>query len=210
MGAEEGRGFRPAHRLLELANAVREDPDLPRAELAALLARHGESAEDLSEEAFSEGDAEELRGAVGRLIDILAASPNDDGSDGDAGADRAALAINALLEECGARPRLSRHGGHVWHLHVDRGDDASWAEWFTATSALALAQIFSEHGRPAWGECTAVGCRRLYLSTGPGSPRRFCSTACATRTRVAAHRRRKKAEKGGGARTLNGPGPLRP
>ncbi|MEV0609446.1 CGNR zinc finger domain-containing protein [Polymorphospora rubra] len=35
-------------------------------------------------------------------------------------------------------------------------------------------------------------CRNLYLGTGPGSPRRYCSTTCASRTRVAEHRRRKQ------------------
>ncbi|ONK11503.1 CGNR zinc finger domain-containing protein [Streptomyces sp. MP131-18] len=105
-------------------------------------------------------------------------------------ADRAAHALNALLAECGARPRLSAHDGHGWHLHVDRGDDASWGEWFLAASALALAQILTEYGRVPWGECAADGCRVLYLGTGPGPARRYCSAPCASRSRVAAHRRR--------------------
>ncbi|GGU48619.1 hypothetical protein GCM10010211_11060 [Streptomyces albospinus] len=113
--------------------------------------------------------------------------------------DRVALAINALLAECGARPHLSRHGGHPWHLHVGRGDDASWADWFLASSALALAQVLTEYGRVPWGECAAAGCTTLYSGTGPGSARRYCSLTCASRDRVAAHRRRKRqggAEKG--------------
>ncbi|MFE7315853.1 CGNR zinc finger domain-containing protein [Streptomyces sp. NPDC057555] len=178
-------GFRPAERLIDLANAVRAAPDLPRAALVELLVRHGESPDELTEQAFSARDAGELRGAAAQMAELLT----------EADTDRAALALNALLAACGARPRLSRHDGHPWHLHVDRGDDAGWADWFLASSALALAQILTEHGRVPWGECAASGCTTLYLGTGPGSARRYCSSACATRERVAAHRRRKKAGK---------------
>ncbi|MEU9121658.1 CGNR zinc finger domain-containing protein [Streptomyces sp. NPDC048506] len=178
-----GQGFRAAERLVDLANAVRADPALSRDALAALLAHHGERPEDLTEPAFSQDDADDLRGAAARLATILA-EPDPD---------RAAHAINALLAAYGARPRLSRHDGHAWHLHIDRGDEASWAEWLLASSALALAQILSEYGRVPWGECAAARCRTLYLGTGPGSARRYCSTACASRERVAVHRRRKRA-----------------
>ncbi|MEU9498567.1 CGNR zinc finger domain-containing protein [Streptomyces sp. NPDC048196] len=176
------RGFRPADRLKDLVNAVRADPGISREALAGLLAHHGERPEDLTEQAFTREDAESLRAAADRLGALLA-EPD---------VDRAAHAINALLAECGARPHLSRHDGHTWQLHIDRGDDATWAEWFTASSALALAQILTEYGRMPWGECAAPGCTRLYLGTGPGSARRYCSTACASRARVAAHRRRKR------------------
>lgn len=177
------QGFRPAERLIDLANAVRADPDLSRDALAELLARHGESQDDLTVREFSGGDADALRAAAARLAAILT-EPD---------IDRAAYALNAVLAECGARPHLSRHGGHTWHLHIDRGEEASWAEWFLASSALVLAQILTEYGRVPWGECAAARCRTLYLGTGPGSARRYCSTACAARERVAAHRRRKRA-----------------
>lgn len=180
-------GFRPAERLLALVNAVHEDPGLSRSDLAALLARYGERPADLTEPAFPEDAAAGLRAAVARIDGVLTETDTD----------RAAHALNALLAECGARPRLSRHDGHSWHLHVDRGDDASWAEWFLATSALALAQILTSYGRITWGVCAASRCTRRYLGTGPGSARRYCSTGCAARERAAAHRRRRR-EQGGG------------
>ncbi|MEV6105387.1 CGNR zinc finger domain-containing protein [Streptomyces sp. NPDC051940] len=178
-------GFRPAERLIDLANAVREDPALPRDALADLLERHGETGlnddGDSGAAAFTDTDAAILRLAVRRLIDdVLTATDTD----------RAALALNAILEECGARPRLSRHDGHAWHLHVDRSDDASWSDWLLASSAHALAQLLGDRGRVAWSACAAASCGRFFLLTGPGSPRRYCSTACGTRERVAAHRRR--------------------
>ncbi|MFD3539220.1 CGNR zinc finger domain-containing protein [Streptomyces sp. NPDC058662] len=176
-------GFAAVRRLLDIAEAVRAAPDLPRAALAEILAGHGERPEDLTETAFPEADAAELRAAARRMGDVLAETDED----------RAARALNALLAEYGTRPRLTRHDGHPWHLHVDRGGEAGWGEWFLASGALALAQLLTAHGRIAWGACAADGCGRLFLGTGPGSARRYCSPACSGRARVAAHRRRRRA-----------------
>ncbi|MEV7616256.1 CGNR zinc finger domain-containing protein [Streptomyces sp. NPDC089799] len=173
------KGFDPLSRLLDIAEAVRVRPDLPRTELAALLARHGEKPEDLDGPAFTEADAAVLRAAALRMGAVLA---EDD-------ADRAARSLNEVFDACGARPRLSRHDGHAWHLHADR-EGAGWGEWFMASGALALAGLLTEYGRTAWGACPASGCGRYFLGAGPGSPRRYCSTACSGRARVAAHRRR--------------------
>ncbi|WP_344570758.1 CGNR zinc finger domain-containing protein [Streptomyces axinellae] len=182
-GGDEKGGFRPGARLIDLANAVRADPGLSRDALAGILARHGERAEDLA--SLTDPEADALRAAVVLLTEQVLV---------EADTDRAARALNSALDRCGARPRLSRHDGHAWHLHVDRGDEASWADWCTAASALALARLLSERGRPAWGECAAPDCGTLFLATGPGTPRRYCCPACASRTRVAAHRRKQRRE----------------
>lgn len=178
------QGFQPAQRLIDIASAVRTDPDLSRTALAELLARHGEGPDDLTEAAFSDTGAQELKDAATGMCEILAETDLD----------RAALMLNSLLAEHAAAPRLTRHDGHTWHLHTDHGDDAGWGNWFLASSALALAQILSEHGRITWGACQASNCRNFYLGTGPGSPRRYCSTTCASRARVAAHRRRRQED----------------
>ncbi|MEU3061779.1 CGNR zinc finger domain-containing protein [Streptomyces subrutilus] len=189
-------GFSAARRLIDLAEAVRADPGLPRAELARLLAGHGERPADLTDAAFSEADAAELRAAARRIAAVLAETDED----------RAAGELNALFEEYGTRPRLTRHDGHPWHLHVDRGEEAGWGDWFLASGALALARLLGEYGRITWGSCAAEGCGRFFLGPGPGSVRRFCSTTCATRARVAAHRRRRReaaaAEPGAEGRAL--------
>ncbi|MFE1412180.1 CGNR zinc finger domain-containing protein [Streptomyces sp. NPDC085524] len=179
---DSGGGFSAVRRLIDLAEAVRVAPDLPRAALAELLAAHGERPADLTGEAFPEAGAAELRAAARRMGEVLAERDED----------RAAEALNALFAECATRPRLTRHDGHPWHLHVDRGEGAGWGDWFLASGALALAQLLTECGRIAWGACAAAGCGSFFLATGPGSPRRYCSTTCATRARVAAHRRRKR------------------
>lgn len=185
--ADSGSGFRAARRLVDLAEAVRIAPELPRAELASLLERHGEHPGDLTGQAFTEEDAAALRAAARRMGEVL----------GEGDEDRAVRALNALFEEYGTRPRLTRHDGHPWHLHVDRGEQAGWDGWFLASGALVLAGLLSEYGRVAWGACAAEGCGGYFLGTGPGSARRFCSSTCATRARVAAHRRRKRAEQAG-------------
>ncbi|WP_328297154.1 CGNR zinc finger domain-containing protein [Streptomyces sp. NBC_00435] len=182
--ADSGSGFSAAQRLVDLAEAVRAVPELPRAELVALLARHGERPGDLTAEVFSEADAAALRAAARRMGEVL----------GESGEDRAARALNALFEEYATCPRLTRHDGHPWHLHVDRGEGAGWDGWFLASGALVLAGLLTVHGRVAWGACAAEGCGRYFLGAGPGSARRYCSHTCATRARVAAHRRRKRAE----------------
>ena len=170
-----------ARRVVELADAARRQPDLGRDELAALLVRCGQPPESLTGAAFTGHDATRLRAAIDRLTAVLRESD----------ADRAATALNDILAECGARPRLSRHGGGAWHLHIDRADDAGWDEWLLASGAYALAQILSEHGKPAWGVCHAHDCSAFYLDVGPGPERRYCSSTCSSRARVAAHRQRK-------------------
>lgn len=173
--------FAPAQRAIDLANAVRRDPGLPRGELAVVLRQHGESPQDLTGPAFTAEDARVLRAAVAALIPVLTETDTD----------RAAGALNELLERYTTRPRLSRHDGHAWHLHTDRGDDCGWDEWFLSSSSLALARLLADRGRVAWGECAAADCATLFLDDGPGSPRRYCSPACSSRARVAAHRRRR-------------------
>lgn len=183
-GYASSQGPVAAARVVALANALRLAPNLGRSELAAILAHYGEPLENLTEQSFSEGDALLLSTAVARLAEILNETDTD----------RAASRINAVLAECGARPRLSRHDGSPWHLHVDHGDDAGWDEWLAASGAHALAQLLSDHGGIAWGVCHAHNCSAYYLAVGPGPARRFCSATCSSRARVAEHRRRKRAD----------------
>ena len=181
-GSANSHGPVAAARVVALANALRLAPDLGRSQLAAVLADHGEPLESLTGQSFSEQDARRLAAAIERLAAILAETDTD----------RAASRINAILAECGARPRLSRHDGSTWHLHVDHSDDAAWDEWLLASGAHALAQLLSERGGVAWGVCHAHSCSAYYLAVGPGPARRFCSATCSSRARVAEHRRRKR------------------
>lgn len=98
--------------------------------------------------------------------------------------------INSLLAKYATAPRLTAHDGTAWHLHVDTRDDASWAEWFVASSAMALAILTGEKQRRPGGLCASPTCGRPFVDVGKGGRRRYCSPRCATRERVAAHRRK--------------------
>jgi CGNR zinc finger len=108
-----------------------------------------------------------------------------------------AAAAARLLNEALARHtgplRLVEEPGAAWHLHAERAGDESWAGWFAATSLVAMAVHFAEHGAPAWGVCAARGCKHVYVQTGPGRPRMTCSPTCASRRRQAALRARRRA-----------------
>jgi predicted RNA-binding Zn ribbon-like protein len=102
----------------------------------------------------------------------------------------AAGRINGLLAGRAHPPRLTTHGETFgWHLHVDGSDDAPWAEWFLTSSCLALAVLLAERQAPPAGICESPSCGRPFVNVGRGNPRRYCSAACGTRERVAAHRR---------------------
>ncbi|WP_285664287.1 ABATE domain-containing protein [Actinorhabdospora filicis] len=170
-------GFRPAHRLTDLANLLHEDPEANNERITAVLAVHGEH------DTVNEEEAEDLRAAVNRLSTLLAETDEN----------HAAEQLNAILAAHAAPPRLERHDGHPWHLHVEpRG--ASWSEWLLAASAHALARLLGERGRIAWGKCPGNRCPEgpYFVDDGPGLPRRFCSQACAARERQAALRRRRR------------------
>ncbi|MGA5447438.1 CGNR zinc finger domain-containing protein [Streptomyces umbrinus] len=108
--------------------------------------------------------------------------------------DTAAAALNRLLAEQTGPLRLTSHGGGTpWHPHLDSHDDAPWDEWFLTSSCLALTVLLWDHQRPPGGLCASPACRNVYLTSGPGPARRYCSRRCATRERVAAHRRGQRA-----------------
>jgi predicted RNA-binding Zn ribbon-like protein len=157
--------------------ARRADPHAPDdgARLTAALRAHGETG-PLE---ISPADLAELRQAARDLREVFAAR------DAAAAAER----INALLAGRARPPRLTTHGGGSgWHLHVDSGDEASWAEWFLTSSCLALAALLAERQAPPAGLCASHSCGKPFVNTGRGAARRYCSPACGTRERVARHR----------------------
>ena len=106
----------------------------------------------------------------------------------------AATVINTLLAGRAHPPRLTDHGGTSgWHLHVDSSDDAPWGEWLLTSSGLALAVLLAERQAAPAGICASPSCARPFVNVGRGAARRYCSTACGTRERVAAHRQANRA-----------------
>lgn len=107
----------------------------------------------------------------------------------------AAGLLNAILREHAHPPRLSSHDQMPWHLHVDGRDDASWADWFIASSAMALATLLAEKQRHPGGLCASSSCGRPFIDSNRGGGRQYCSTRCATRERVASHRERHRVRR---------------
>lgn len=140
-----------------------------------VLEAHGEP----SPVEISPADLEGLRRAALELREVFTAG------DVATAADR----TNGLLAGRAHPPRLTTHGGvSGWHLHVDSSDDAPWGEWLLTSSALALAVLLAERQAPPAGICASPTCGRPFVNVGRGSARRYCSAACGTRQRVAAHR----------------------
>ena len=103
--------------------------------------------------------------------------------------DDAAITLNALLEETGARPHLYRHDGEPWHLHFRGGADTV-AEGWAAGCATGLAIVLGTDMYDRLGVCTAPRCDRVYVDVSRNGTRRFCSTACQNRVKAATFRAR--------------------
>ncbi|WP_307524564.1 CGNR zinc finger domain-containing protein [Streptomyces umbrinus] len=171
-----------ARRTAALINTLSSADDRapqPR-QVAEVLREYGES-EPVE---LAPDDVVRMRAAALLLREVFAAED----------VDAAAAALNRLLAEQTGPLRLTSHGGSApWHPHLDSHDDAPWNEWFLTSSCLALTVLLWDHQRPPGGLCASPACRNVYLTSGPGPARRYCSRRCATRERVAAHRRGQRA-----------------
>ncbi|AUI57484.1 CGNR zinc finger domain-containing protein [Amycolatopsis sp. BJA-103] len=169
-----GRSARAAaQRAVDLLEVLLGAPTVSGVQ--AVLEAHGETSVELGP-----SDVASLREAALELREVFAARD----------AAEAADVLNRLLARYAHPPRLTDHSdGFGWHLHVDADDDGPWGAWLVTSSALALAVLLADRQAPPGGLCAASGCGKPFAHLGGGSPRRYCSTRCATRERVAAHRR---------------------
>lgn len=95
-------------------------------------------------------------------------------------ADPAAI-LNDLLVATRPTPTSDAHGCIEWTVATP--DDA-----VLAALTIALLRWTDQHGIDSLGICDANRCVDVYLDTS--ERRRFCSTTCLTRTKVAAYRER--------------------
>jgi predicted RNA-binding Zn ribbon-like protein len=164
-----------AQRAAEILAALEIDAPRRREQVIAVLLAHGEP-EPIE---ITEADMAELLEAARELREVFTAADTAE----------AAGRINLLLAGRARPPRLTTDGGQAgWHVHVDSGDEAPWGEWFITSSCLALALLLAERQAPPAGICASPSCGKPFVNTGRGSTRRYCSSACGTRERVAAHR----------------------
>ncbi|MGW2646226.1 CGNR zinc finger domain-containing protein [Streptomyces sp. NPDC001393] len=169
-----------ARRTAALVNALTEDRPDP-GHVAEVLLAHGEKDPVV----LTPRDVTQMREAAARLREVFAAEHVDE----------AAAVLNRLLGEHTGPLRLTSHGGGTpWHPHLDRDDDAPWGEWLLASSCLALAVLVWDRQLPPGRICASPACRNVFIVQGPGPERRYCSRRCATRERVATHRRARSPE----------------
>ncbi|MFJ8669605.1 CGNR zinc finger domain-containing protein [Streptomyces sp. NPDC093600] len=172
-----------ARRTAALINALAGEPPDP-ADVADVLRAYGETDPvDLTPDELAR-----MRAAAALLREVFAAEHTDS----------AAAALNRLLREHTGPLRLTSHGGGTpWHPHLDRDDDAPWDEWLLASSCMALTVLLWDRQRPPGRICASPGCQNVFIAQGSGPERRYCSRRCATRERVAAHRRSRSTERPG-------------
>lgn len=103
----------------------------------------------------------------------------------------AAGALNEMLAKYPAQPCLIQETDG-WRLHHHRAD-APLVPMYISICAEALARMISEGLADRFGQCEATGCRDLFFDTSKNGTRRFCSTACQSRTKTAAFRLRQQS-----------------
>ncbi|GAA4658521.1 CGNR zinc finger domain-containing protein [Streptomyces chumphonensis] len=169
-----------ARRTAALINALSDGCPDP-ADVADVLRAYGETDPvDLTTL-----DIAEMQAAASLLRPVFAAEHVDD----------AAATLNQLLTDHTGPLRLTSHSGSTpWHPHLDREDNAPWNEWLLASSCMALTVLVWDRQRPPGRICTSPTCQNVFINQGSGPERRYCSRRCATRERVAAHRRSRSAE----------------
>lgn len=129
-------------------------------------------------DALDEGVLADLAGLAGELADVFRShEPRE--------------VVNRLLAAVEVRPHLTDHDDRGHHLHYEAAT-ADLVERVRANTLMGLAVLLcDEHERI--GTCDADRCARAWVDTSRNARRRFCSTACANRTHVAAHRARQRS-----------------
>ncbi len=100
----------------------------------------------------------------------------------------AARLTNALLGWARPSPRLDRTG-ESWDVHFHGPSDDLGTGW-AAGCAAGLALALGSNGAGRLGVCDAPRCDDVYVDDSRNGSRRFCSLACQSRVKAAAHRAR--------------------
>lgn len=145
----------------------------------ALCERRGDAA--LGERSFDEGRFAEAKATLRRVFtepELASAAP----------------IINETLTAHQVAQQLTQLADGRWALRpTPQGPHDDAAATLLALGSFGLARWASDQGRAAWGICAAPGCERVFVDEGRKEPQRFCGTTCATRVRVAAHRRKQQS-----------------
>lgn len=102
--------------------------------------------------------------------------------------DGAAALLNDLLAVHPAHPYLAKEDG-AWRLH-HHPSDAPLVSMCTSICAEGLARAVGEGNADRFGRCEASDCARVFFDSSKNGTKRFCSTKCQSRTKVARFRGR--------------------
>ncbi|MGM1058324.1 CGNR zinc finger domain-containing protein [Saccharothrix sp. Mg75] len=105
--------------------------------------------------------------------------------------DTAAELVNEVLATHRAVPRLVRHDGFDYHLHVVH-PDTPLADRIAAETAMAVVDVVRADEMSRLSVCADETCDGVVLDLSRNRSRRYCSTACGNRLAVAAYRARRR------------------
>ncbi len=117
-----------------------------------------------------------------RLRDVFELASNGD-QNGVVGA------VNSLIADVRAVPRLVEHDGLPPHLHY-APSDAPLDERLGAEIGVSLAIVVRDGGIDRLRMCASPDCNDVLVDLSKNRSRRYCSTQCANRQHVAAYRQR--------------------
>lgn len=100
--------------------------------------------------------------------------------------------LDALLSSSKPRPHLE-HNGRQHVVYWEATDSQAAAEAACALSLVNLV-VEEERSRAPVGTCQAATCEDVFVDRSHARSRRYCSTKCQTRTKVAAFRARHREE----------------
>ncbi|WP_232021372.1 MULTISPECIES: CGNR zinc finger domain-containing protein [Pseudonocardia] len=105
--------------------------------------------------------------------------------------DRTVELVNTILAETDARPRLARHDGWDWHLHVTPRE-APLADRMGAEIAMSIVELVRGDDLSRLRRCAGEDCDAVLVDLSRNRSKRFCDTGnCANRAHVAAYRARR-------------------
>ncbi|KOV83344.1 Zn-ribbon-like protein [Nocardia sp. NRRL S-836] len=108
--------------------------------------------------------------------------------------DDAVEAVNKMLRDAKALPRLVRHDALDWHMHATE-PDSPLAERIRVEAALALIDVIRMNETDRLRICAADDCTGLLLDLSRNGLKRFCSVRCGNRMNMIAFRER-RADRG--------------
>jgi predicted RNA-binding Zn ribbon-like protein len=98
--------------------------------------------------------------------------------------------VNAMLREAQALPQLVAHDGWGYHLHATT-PSAPLADRMAVEAGMAFVDVVRQQETDRLRVCEADACHDVLVDLSKNRSRRYCGTACANRTNVAAFRARR-------------------